>query len=61
MNALDVSWAELSAPWWPCIERAWQQGGSVSVGAVVIDGRGTEVSAERNRASEVTAGVSYSR
>ena len=22
MNALDVSWAELSAPWWPCFELA---------------------------------------
>lgn len=33
----------------------------MSVGAAVIDGRGTQVSAERNRASQVTAGVSYSR
>lgn len=47
-------WAELDATWRGCFLLAWEsfQGGSIPVGAILVDGAGNHVSAGRNRRNE---------
>ncbi len=44
-------WETLSPPWRACLEEAWQAycGGTIPIGAVVADGKGTILSRGRNR------------
>jgi tRNA(Arg) A34 adenosine deaminase TadA len=47
-------WAAVDPVWRPCFELAWEsfQVGSLAVGAVLVDGAGSIVSAGRNRRNE---------
>jgi Cytosine/adenosine deaminases len=50
-------WTTLSAPWQACFEEAWEayRGGSIPIGAVLVDRNGAIVSRGRNRVHEAEA------
>lgn len=55
--------ADVDPAWRPCFELAWEsfQAGSLAVGAVLVDERGTIVSSGRNRLNEKDGPVAGSR